>query len=332
VKSQLDIMDPNFTAQMEEELDEVGAGKMKRTQLLKRFYKKFREQIEMSKKLASWKPKSETTDIACEECGAGVMIKKWGKNGWFLSCERYPKCKATRDLAAGGGAAAAVRETDFKCDKCTKPMVIKTGRFGDFLSCTGYPACKNARPVPLGVACPNCGGDIIEIRPRKKGGRTFYGCSNYNAEQKCDFKLWQRPIPEPCPNCGAAFLTRAGGKKPMLVCATKDCGYKRELPETDENGEPLSAPDEGGAEEGVEAAGAEPAPKAPPKSPPKPKESAPKPAAAAAAAAAAKGTAAKASKPAAAATPSEAAGPNGSKGAAKPATKARAEGPKSQAG
>jgi DNA topoisomerase-1 len=336
VMSQLDIMDPNFTAQMEEELDEVGAGKMKRTQLLKRFYKRFREQIELSKKLASWKPKSEKTDITCDECGAGVMIKKWGKNGWFLSCERYPKCKATRDLAAGG-AAAAVRETDFKCDKCTKPMVIKTGRFGDFLSCTGYPACKNARPVPLGVACPKCGGDIIEIRPRKKGGRTFYGCSNYAAEQKCDFKLWQKPIAEPCPNCGAAFLTRAGGKKPMLVCATKDCGYKRELPEIDENGEPL-ATSEGGADEGAEGAGAT-SDEAAPKAPPKPKESAAKPAASAAAA---KGTAPKAPKPAASAAaekPTEAAsaaGVNGAKGAAKPAAKARGtEGPrspKSQAG
>ena len=110
-------------------------------------------------------------------------------------------------------------------------MVIKTGRFGEFLSCTGYPACKATRPVPLGVACPKCGGDIIEIRPRKRGGRTFYGCSNFNAAQKCDFKLWQRPVPEACPQCDAKFLLRAGGKKPMLVCATKDCGYKRELPE-----------------------------------------------------------------------------------------------------
>ena len=109
-----------------------------------------------------------------------------------------------------------MRETDILCDKCGKPMVIKTGRFGDFLSCTGYPTCKNARPVPLGVACPKCGGDIIEIRARKKGGRTFYGCSNYNAEQKCDFKLWQRPVKSPCPDCGATFLTRAGGKTPAI--------------------------------------------------------------------------------------------------------------------
>ena len=229
VRSNLDFMDPGFTAQMEEELDEVGAGSLKRVQLLKRFYKRFREQLDKSKKLKSWKPEPEKTDIPCDECGS-KMLKKWGKNGYFLSCERYPECKGTKDLTEGG-TPAQVRETDFVCDKCGKPMVIKTGRFGEFLSCTGYPTCKNARPVPLGVPCPKCGGDIIEIRPKKKGGRTFFGCSNYNAEQKCDFKLWQRPVPTPCPQCDAKFLLRTGGKKPMLVCNTKDCGYKHELEE-----------------------------------------------------------------------------------------------------
>jgi DNA topoisomerase-1 len=142
--------------------------------------------------------------------------------------------------------------------------VIKTGRFGEFLSCTGYPTCKNARPVPLGVACPKCGGDIIEIRPRKRGGRTFYGCSNYNAEQKCDFKLWMRPIPEPCPQCGAAFLTKAGGKKPMLICATKDCGYKRELPEDGEEDPTADGAPPGAASADGTSAPVVAAPKPPP--------------------------------------------------------------------
>jgi len=137
-----------------------------------------------------------------------------GQERLFLSCESYPKCKGTRDLGPkGDGTPAPVRVTDILCDKCGKPMVIKTGRFGDFLSCTGYPGCKNARPIPLGVPCPQCGGDLIEIRPRKKGGRTFYGCSNFSAAQKCDFKLWARPVNEPCPQCGAKFLTKTAAKK-----------------------------------------------------------------------------------------------------------------------
>jgi DNA topoisomerase-1 len=272
VRSNLDFMDPNFTAEMEEELDEVGAGHLKRTQLLKRFYKRFSEQLGKSKKLPSWKPDPEKTDLVCEECGIGKMLKKWGKNGYFLSCERYPECKGTKDLTESG-APAAVRETDIICDKCGKPMVIKTGRFGEFLSCTGYPGCKNARPVPLGVACPKCGGDIIEIRPKKRGGRTFYGCSNYNGELKCDFKLWQRPVPIPCPKCDAKFLLRAGGKTPMLVCNTKDCGYKQEVEDDELPGAP--AADGDGA-----AADAAPAMIA---SVPKPPDMPAKPAAAAAA-------------------------------------------------
>ena len=83
--------------------------------------------------------------------------------------------------------------------------------------------------MPLGVPCPKCGGDIIEVRPKKKGGKTFYGCSRTTTTRlKCDFKLWQKPIPEPCPQCGAKFLVMGGTKaKPMIACADKECGYKR---------------------------------------------------------------------------------------------------------
>jgi DNA-binding transcriptional MocR family regulator len=70
---------------------------------------------------------------------------------------------------------------------------------------------------------------LIEVRPKKKGGKTFYGCSRYNDETvKCDFKLWQKPLAEACPDCGAKFLVMGGTKaKPMIACADKECGYKR---------------------------------------------------------------------------------------------------------
>jgi DNA topoisomerase I len=232
VGSHLDFMDPAFTSKMEEELDEVEAGKEKRTDLLKRFYTRFKKQLEPAKKAKRWNPEPEHTGVTCETCGEGEMMKRWSKRGYFLGCSRYPKCKTTRDLGADG-KGSTVRLTDINCDKCGKPMAIRTGRYGEFLSCTGYPECKNARPVPLGVACPKCGGDIIEVRSRPKngrrGGKTFYGCSNYNNETiKCDFKLWNKPINEPCPLCGAKFLTLAGNKlRPMIACANKECGYKR---------------------------------------------------------------------------------------------------------
>ncbi len=243
VNSQLDFMDPAFTSSMEQELDEVEAGTVERTTLLSRFYKRFREQLDSGKKSKRWNPEPEPTGEICEVCGPkssdaklkalppGEMMKRWSKNGWFLGCSNYPKCKTTRDLGPDGKGAAPARESGVDCDKCGKPMIIRSGRYGEFLSCTGYPECKNARPVPLGVPCPKCGGDIIEVRSKKKGGKTFFGCSNYaNEALKCDFKLWQKPIPEECPACKAPYLVMGGNKaKPLIVCANKECGYKREV-------------------------------------------------------------------------------------------------------
>jgi len=237
VKSELDFMDPAFTSKMEEELDEVEAGKEERVDLLNRFYKRFRQQLDKSKKLKRWNPEPEPTDEKCDIDG-GVMLKRWSKNGWFLGCANYPECKNTRDLGQDG-KPTVYKETGIDCDKCGKPMIIRSGRYGAFLSCTGYPECKNAKPVPLGVPCPKCGGDLIEIRPKKRGGKTFYGCSNYQNEAiKCDFKLWQKPIAEPCPLCAAPYLLFGGSRtKPMIVCANKECDYKRAVAEPGETPE-----------------------------------------------------------------------------------------------
>jgi DNA topoisomerase-1 len=251
VRSELDFMDPAFTSKMEDELDAVEEGKEERVVLLKRFYKRFREQLDASKKGKRWNPDPEPTEEVCEVCGTGKMMKRWSKNGWFLGCANYPKCKNTRDLGPDGNGPLTgppARETGIECDKCGKPMVIKTGRYGEFLSCTGYPECKNAKPVPLGVPCPKCGGDIIEIRPKKRGGKTFYGCSRYSDETvKCDFKIWQKPLKEPCPQCQHPFLVLGGTKaKPMIACPNKECGYKRPVGTEGATGGaemPLPAPD-----------------------------------------------------------------------------------------
>jgi DNA topoisomerase-1 len=235
VRSELDFMDPAFTSKMEEELDEVEAGKEKRIDLLKRFYKRFRSQLDSSKKLKRWNPEPEPTDQKCDMDG-GVMLKRWSKHGWFLGCANYPECKNTRDLGRDGKPTVH-RETGIDCDKCGKPMVIRTSRYGEYLRCSGYPECDSKRPVPLGVKCPKCGGDLIEIRPKKRGGKSFYGCSNYQSEAiKCDFKLWQKPITEPCPSCGAPFLVMGGSRtRPMIACANKECGYKRAVADPEES-------------------------------------------------------------------------------------------------
>jgi DNA topoisomerase-1 len=235
VSTKLDFMDPGFTAKMEEELDEVEAGKLQRVTLLKRFYGGFTQTLTTAKKGARWAPEPEPTNFKCSECGSG-MLKRWSKNGWFLGCEKYPECKHTQNLDKEGKEPEVPQLTDYKCDKCGKPMMVRTGRYGAFLSCSGYPGCKNAKPVPLGVPCPKCNGDIVEVRAKKRGGKTFYGCANY---PQCDFKLWQKPIPEPCPLCAHPYLVVGGGKKnPQIVCPRgKECGYSRPLGEGGEGGE-----------------------------------------------------------------------------------------------
>jgi DNA topoisomerase I len=252
LSTNLEFMDPDFTAKMEEELDEVEAGRLERVQLLGRFYKQFREVLERAKKQKRWTPEPEPTKEKCPECGS-TLNKRWSKNGWFLGCEAYPKCKFTRDLGKDGRPAPPPKVTDIICDKCGKPFVVKTGRYGEFLACSGYPKCKNSRPVPLGIPCPKCGGDLVEVRAKKRGGKTFYGCSKY---PECDFKLWQKPVNEPCPLCKHPFLTETGGKKKKLVCPRgKECGYSRELPSAEEVAAAAAA-----AQDSSSAADSEPAP------------------------------------------------------------------------
>ncbi len=100
-------------------------------------------------------------------------------------------------------------ETGLSCEKCGSPMVVKLGRYGKFIACSSFPRCRNTKPyvVKTGTSCPECDGELLERKTRKR--RTFYGCSNYPA---CEFTTWQRPLPEPCSNCGG-LMTEAGKNK-----------------------------------------------------------------------------------------------------------------------
>ena len=108
------------------------------------------------------------------------------------------------------------------CPECGRPLVIKHGRFGEFVSCSNYPACKYSRQLQkkIGVTCPRCGGDLVERRSRR--GRIFYGCGTYPA---CDYALWDRPLPQPCPYCGGLVAQSSRGK-PVVKCTA----CEREVP------------------------------------------------------------------------------------------------------
>jgi DNA topoisomerase-1 len=216
-----DIFDIEFTAQMEENLDKIEEGERDWVDTLKEFYNPFQKDLEMAKvSMRDVKREMIPTDAVCERCGS-EMVKRWGKRGYFLACSSYPKCRYTREVEGNGENQV---ETGALCEKCGGPMVIKSGKFGRFLACSNYPVCKFTKPLDIGVRCPQegCGGMMVERRTRK--GRTFYSCTNY---PKCTYALWDKPVPEKCPQCGFPFLVEKQGKGGVSKrCPQKDCGYR----------------------------------------------------------------------------------------------------------
>ena len=228
------IMDIEFTAGMEQQLDQVEEGSRPWLQLLKDFYKPFRDTLDKAKKeMESVKKATTPTDIPCQDCD-GKMVIRWGRNGEFLACENFPKCKHTQDFKkdSDGKILPVEREkpeeSDEKCEKCGLPMVYKHGRFGKFLACSGYPACRHIKAQTTGVPCPekSCSGDLVQ--KVSKRGKVFYSCSRY---PKCTFAIWDKPIKEACPDCGSPYLLEKQSKKtgPRLQCPDKACKYTRSL-------------------------------------------------------------------------------------------------------
>lgn len=235
VADNFDLADISFTRKLEEDLDAVAESRAKRLDVLAPFHKRLMKQIEHAEsKKGKWWPEPEMLDEECPECGAAKLMKRWGRNGAFIGCTTYPTCKYTRNIPKPGEdplelSSREPEMTDVDCALCGSKMMKRWGKNGFFLGCSAYPKCKSTRNMPLGVTCPKCTtGEIVEIRAKGRG-RPFYGCSNYaNAEIKCDFKLWQKPVPDDCPQCGAKFLVKAGGKKkPVLKCATEGCGFEK---------------------------------------------------------------------------------------------------------
>lgn len=216
-----DIVDIEFTAKMEEDLDKVAEGKENWKKLLGDFYDPFMDNLNAKEKEIDKKAiTEEKTDEKCPQCGSPMVIKL-GRFGKFMACSNYPACKTTKPL---GEEKKLIEEfSDEVCDKCGKPMVVKRGRFGAFLGCSGYPECKNIRSLakPTGAKCPECGkGDIVE--KKSKAGRAFYACNNY---PDCKFAMWQKPTGEKCPKCGSLIVYAAKGKE---ICSNKECKHEKE--------------------------------------------------------------------------------------------------------
>jgi len=144
-----EIMDVQFTAEMEDKLDSVEEGNVNWVDLLQGFYKGFSKRLdEAEETLKSLKVEGIPTDISCEECNS-PMIVKWGRRGEFLSCSKYPDCKNAKPFEYDEDGKIKIKEKvvpeireDVKCEKCGKPMVVRQSRYGKFLGCSGYPECK----------------------------------------------------------------------------------------------------------------------------------------------------------------------------------------------
>jgi DNA topoisomerase-1 len=236
-----DIFNVEFTAGMEEVLDTVEEGNRSWVTAVRGFYDPFTRDLEHADEhMRDVKTQEIPTDLTCERCGSPMVIK-WGRRGEFIACSNYPDCRNTKNFKRreDGSIEVAKEETiDRTCPKCGKPMQIKFGRFGKFVGCTGYPECREVQPLklpePIGMKCPDCGiGDIVQKFSRKR--KMFYSCNRY---PDCTFSAWDKPIPEPCPQCGGKFLVekvtkRAGAEK---KCPNPECSFREAL-ETAERGE-----------------------------------------------------------------------------------------------
>ena len=174
-----EVIDVDFTARMEERLDQIEEGTLERNVVLHKFYQSFREQLQAAE--------SEMKKI---------------------------------ELAA--------EVSEESCPHCGKNLIYKYGRFGRFLACPGYPDCKFTKNIvrQTGVPCPLDGGMLVERRSKK--GRIFYGCSNY---PQCSFSVWDKPLPEKCPRCGALMVQPGRRSKKEIRCSNKECGYRASDPQ-----------------------------------------------------------------------------------------------------
>ena len=238
VKNFADIMDVEYTARMEELLDEIEEGRANYLTTVDEFYKKFRKDLEEAQaNMTNVKAQEIPTEETCDKCGSKMVIK-WGRFGHFLACSAYPECRNTREVQNSGvnGSSDPDKFEGETCEKCGKAMVLKKGRYGQFLACSGYPDCRNTRrilrgedgsieskpDVPLDEKCPRCENHLV-----LKHGRfgEFTACSNY---PDCKY-IKQKEIGVGCPKegCGGQIVERRSRRGKLFYgCGNyPDCDF-----------------------------------------------------------------------------------------------------------
>jgi len=217
-----DYISDNFTAEMENELDEIAIGKREYKKTLGDFYGDFYKSVSSKADI----PKLTTLgnvppEFECTECRS-PMVYKLGKAGVFMSCSRFPDCLGARTRE--GEEIEPPKELDEKCPECGSPLIEREGRYGRFTACSNYPKCKYVKQDNLqnstGVKCVTCKkGEIVEKRGRFG---PFFACSNY---PDCKHTMKARPTGEFCPECGKHMMQ--GTKTIPDRCEDKNCVMHR---------------------------------------------------------------------------------------------------------
>lgn len=217
------VADFNFTADMEDTLDDVAEGKKDLAKALDEFYKPFADLLEKGEKSVDKKAiVEEKTDKKCPECQKPLVIKL-GRFGKFYACSGYPDCKYTAPMTENmdeQSQEAVKEQSGEKCPECKDgDLVLKQGRFGTFFGCSNYPKCKHTKAIVVSseVPCPNCGKDLVRKMTRR--GKPFWGCSGY---PKCKTAFWDEPINEKCPECSNLLVKKKSG----ISCS--QCDYQKE--------------------------------------------------------------------------------------------------------
>ncbi len=215
------IVDFDFTAAMEEDLDAVADGEKEWQKVLKDFYGPFHKLVEKAGASIDKKSLSEeATEEKCPKCDKPLIIKL-GRFGRFYACTGFPDCRYTRPHEDGQAEEEQKLIEGRVCPEDKAALVVRRGRFGAFIGCSNYPECKFIEPIikETGIICPKDKGAVIERRSKR--GKMFWGCSNY---PKCDFVAWDKPLPTPCPKCKGLLVE----KKKEIACTQCDYTKPRE--------------------------------------------------------------------------------------------------------
>ncbi len=229
------IVDIQFTARMESDLDGIAQGEKQLVPVLKAFYDPFHQNLETkSATLTKRDLTTKDTGLACPQCGK-PLVERMGRRGRFIGCTGYPECAYTAPVSEEEKEANHLAEGK-TCPDCGGALVAKRSKYGVFLGCSNYPKCKHIERIEkgTGVKCPKCGEGEIVAR-RSKRGRTFYGCNRY---PKCDSVFWSKPTGAACPTCGSLLVQMRGHAK----CSNKECGFTEGEPSLDAKAAAASPP------------------------------------------------------------------------------------------